>query len=96
MSSITSSWDIVSVQYEVRRPGAAQSSVCRSIIVQVFDGVVGVAVRLVVILGGHSPNFFRNTGYVKIIMEQSVADVPGCIYYSSEKFRLESLNLFLI
>jgi hypothetical protein len=27
-------------------------------------------------------------------MEQVVADVPGCIYYSSEKFQLESLNDF--
>jgi hypothetical protein len=62
--------------------------------VQVFDEVVGVVVRLVVILGGHSPNFFRNAGYVEIIMEQLVADVTGCIYYSSEKFRLESLNRF--
>jgi len=53
-----------------------------------------VVVRLVVIFGGHSPNFFRNTGHVEIIMEQLVADVPGCIYYSSEKFQLESLNCF--
>ena len=66
----------------------------RSVTVQVFDLVVGVVVRLVVISGDHSLNFVRNTGYMKIIVEQSVADLPGCIYYSSEKFRLESLNQF--
>ena len=76
------------MQYAVRRPGATQSSVCLSAVVQVLDVVAGVVVRLVVILGGHSPDFFRNTGYVEIIMEQYVADVPGCIYCSSEKFRL--------
>jgi hypothetical protein len=53
-----------------------------------------VVARLGVIFGGHSLDFFRNTGYVEIIMEQVVAGVPGCIYYSSEKFRLESLNYF--
>ena len=53
-----------------------------------------MVVRLVVIFDGQSPDFFRNTGYVEMIMEQLVADVPGCIYYSSEKFRLESLNRF--
>jgi hypothetical protein len=49
-----------------------------------------VVVRLDVIFGGHSLNFVRNTGYVEVIMEQLVADVPGCIYYSSEEFRLET------
>jgi hypothetical protein len=53
-----------------------------------------VVVRLVVIFGGQSMNFVRNTGYVEIIMKHLVADVPGCIYYSSEEFRLESLNSF--
>jgi hypothetical protein len=53
-----------------------------------------VVVRLVIIFGGHSLNSVRNTGYVKIIVEQSAADVPRCVYYSSEKFRLESLNHF--
>jgi hypothetical protein len=53
-----------------------------------------VVVRLVVILGGHSLNFVRNAGYMKVIVEQSAADVPRCVYYSSEKFRLESLNQF--
>jgi hypothetical protein len=60
----------------------------------VFDKAVGVVVRLVVIFGGRSLDFVRNIGYVEIIMEQVVADVPGCIYYSSEEFRLESLNYF--
>jgi len=49
-----------------------------------------VAVRLHVIFGGRSLNFFRNTGYVEIIMEQLVADVPGCIDYSSEELRFRS------
>jgi hypothetical protein len=53
-----------------------------------------VVVRLVVIFGGHSPNFVRNTGYVETIMKQLVVDVPGCIYYSSEEFRLETLKYF--
>jgi hypothetical protein len=53
-----------------------------------------VVVRLGVIFGGHSLDFVRNTGYVEIIVKQVVADVPGCIYYSSEEFRLESLNYF--
>jgi hypothetical protein len=51
-----------------------------------------VVARLVVIFGGRSPNFIRNTGYVEIIMERLVADVPRCIYYTSEEFRLESLK----
>ena len=51
-----SSWDIVSVSFEVRRPGATQSSICRSVTVQVFDGVVGVVVRLVVIFNPLTPN----------------------------------------
>jgi hypothetical protein len=53
-----------------------------------------VVVRLGVIFGSHSLYFVRNTRYVEIIREQVVADVPGCIYYSSEEFRLESLNYF--
>ena len=68
--------------------------VCQSVMVEVFDTVIGVAVRLVVISDGHSPNFVRNIGYMKIIMEQFVTDAPRCIYYSSETFRLESLNRF--
>jgi hypothetical protein len=52
-----------------------------------------MVVRLV-IFGGHSLYFVRNTGHVEITMEQVIADVPGCIYYSSEEFRLESLNYF--
>ena len=59
-----------------------------------FDEIVGVVVRLHVIFGDRSLNFFRNAGHVEIIMEQLVADVPGCIDYSSEEFRLESLNYF--
>ena len=51
-----------------------------------------MVVRLVIICGGHSLNFVRNTGYVEIIVEQSAADVPGCVYCSSEKFQLESLE----
>jgi hypothetical protein len=53
-----------------------------------------MVVRLCVIFGCHSLDFVRNTGYVEIIVKQVVADVPGCIYYSSEEFRLESLNYF--
>jgi hypothetical protein len=53
-----------------------------------------VVVRLVVVFGDHPLNFVRNTGYVEIIMEQLVTDVPGCIHYASEEFRLESLNCF--
>jgi len=53
-----------------------------------------VVVRLVVVFGGYSLNFVRNTGYVKINMEQLVVDVPGRIYYVSEEFRLESLDYF--
>jgi hypothetical protein len=53
-----------------------------------------VVVSLVVVFGGHPLNFVRNTGYVEIIMEQLVTDVPGCIHYASEEFRLESLNCF--
>jgi hypothetical protein len=60
----------------------------------VFDEVVGVVVCLVVVFGGHALNFVCNTGYVEIIMEQFVADVPECIDYASEEFRLESLNYF--
>jgi hypothetical protein len=29
-------------------------------------------------------------------MEQFVADVPGCIDYAYEEFRLESLNYYLL
>jgi hypothetical protein len=82
-----SSWDIVLVLYEVRGPGATQSSICRSVIIQAFDLVVGVVVGLIIICGGHSLNFVCNTGYMKIIVEHSAADVPRCIYYSSEKIR---------
>ena len=37
--------------------------------------------RLVVtrICGGHSLNFVRNTGHMKIVVEHSAADVPRCI-----------------
>jgi hypothetical protein len=66
------------VLYEVFRPGSTKSSIYRSIIVQVFAEVVGVVVCLAVVFGGHSLNFVCNTGYVEIIMEQVVADVPGC------------------
>jgi hypothetical protein len=45
----------------------------------VFDEVVGVVVRLVVVFGGHALNFVCNTGYVEIIMELFVADVPGAL-----------------
>ena len=38
-----------------------------------------MVVRLVLIFGGHPLNFFRNAGYMKIIVERSVADVPGCV-----------------
>jgi hypothetical protein len=51
-------------------------------------------VRLVVIFGGRSPNFVRNTGYVKIIMERLVADVPECIYYSSEEWNRWSIWMY--
>jgi hypothetical protein len=60
----------------------------------VFSEVVGVVVRFVVVFGGHALNFVCNTGYVEIIMEQFVADVPECIDYASEEIRLESLNYF--
>ena len=63
--------------YEVFRPGSTKSSIYRSIIVQVFDYVVGVVVRLVVVFGGYSLNFVRNTGYREISMKQLVVDVPG-------------------
>ena len=53
-----------------------------------------MVVRLVVVFGGYSLNFVRNTGYVEISMEQLVVDVSGCIYYVSEEFRLESLDYF--
>jgi hypothetical protein len=53
-----------------------------------------VVVRPVVVFGGHPLNFVRNTGYVEIIMEQFVADVPECIDYACEEFRLESFNCF--
>ena len=53
-----------------------------------------MVVRLVIIFGGHSLNFVRNAWYMKIIVERSAADVLGCVYYSSEEFRLESLNQF--
>ena len=53
-----------------------------------------MVVRLVVVCGGYSLNFVRNTGYVEISMEQLVVNVPGCIYYVSEEFRLKSLDYF--
>ena len=53
-----------------------------------------MAVRLVVVFGGYSLNFVRNTGYVEVSMEQLVVDIPGCIYYVSETFRFESLDYF--
>ena len=84
--------NIVSVLHEVRRPGATQSSICPCLIIQVFDWVVGVVVRLVIICGGHSLNFVRNAGYMKVVVERSAADVPRCVYCSSEKFRLESME----
>jgi hypothetical protein len=87
-------WNIVSVLHKVFRPGSTKSSIYLPIIVQVFDEVVGVVVCLVVVFGGHSQNFVCNTGYVEIIVEQFVADAPGCIYYASEKSGLESLNYF--
>jgi len=87
--------ELVSMLYEVFRPGSTKSSIYRSIIVQVFSEVVGVVVCLVV-FGGHSLNFVCVTGYVRIIMEQVVADIPGCIVNASEEFRLESLNYFYL
>ena len=53
-----------------------------------------MVVRLVVVFGGYSLNFVRNTGYVEISMEQLIVDVPGCVYYVSEKFRLELFSCF--
>jgi len=53
-----------------------------------------VVVRLVVVFGGYSLNFVRNTGYVEISMEQLVVDVPGRIYCVSEELRLESSDYF--
>ena len=52
-----------------------------------------MVVRLVV-FGGYSLTFVRNTGYVEVSMEQLVVDVPGRIYCVSEEFRLESLDYF--
>ena len=50
-------WIIRSMLYEVFRPGSMKSSICRSVVVRVFIGVVGVVVCLNDIFGGHSPNF---------------------------------------
>ena len=72
--------------YEIFRPGSTKSSVYRSISVQVFNEIIGVVVCLVVLFGGHPPNFVCDTRYVKIIMEQVIADIPGCIDYASEDF----------
>ena len=80
--------------YEVFRPGSTKSSIYRSISVQVFNETIGVVVCLVVVFGGHPPNFVCDTEYVKIIMEQVIADIPGCIDCASEDFWLETLNYF--
>jgi len=53
-----------------------------------------VVVRLFVVFGGYSLNFVRNNGYVEIGMKQLVVNIPGCIYYVSEEFRLKSLDCF--
>ena len=53
-----------------------------------------MVVCLVVVFGGYSLNFVRNTGYVEVSMDQLVVDIPGCIYYVSEEFQLESLGYF--
>ena len=53
-----------------------------------------MVVRLVVVFGGYSLNFVRNTGCVEIGMEQLVGDVPVCIYCVSEEFRLQLLDYF--
>ena len=62
--------------HEVVRPGSTKSSIYRSITVQVFDYVVGVVVRLVVVFGGYSLNSVRNTEYLEISMEQLIVNVP--------------------
>jgi len=77
--------ELVSLLYEVFRPGSTKSSVYRSISVQVFNEIIGVVVCLLV-FGGHPPNFVCDTGYVEIIMEQVIADIPGCIDCASEDF----------
>ena len=53
-----------------------------------------MVVRLVVVFGGYSLNFVRIIGYVEVSMEQLVFDIPGCICYVSEEFRLEPLDYF--
>ena len=72
--------------YEVFRPGSTKSSIYRSISVQVFNEITGLVVCLVVVFGGHPPDFFCDTGYMKIIMKQVIADIPGCIECASEDF----------
>jgi len=62
-----------------------KSSIYWSTNVQVFSEIIGVVVCLVV-FGGHPPNFVCDTRYVEIIMEQFIADIPGCIDYASEDF----------
>jgi len=74
------------VLYEVFRPGSTKSSICQSISVQVFNEIIGVVLCLVVVCGGHPSNFVCDTGYVKIVMEQVIADIPGCIDCASEDF----------
>jgi len=54
--------------------------------VQGFNEIIGVVVCLVVAFGGHPPNVACDTGYVGIIMEQVIADIPGCIECASEDF----------
>ena len=78
--------ELVSVLYEVFRPGLTKSSNYWSISLQVFNQIIGVVVCLVVVFGGHPPNFVCDTRYAKIIMEQVIADIPGCIDCASEDF----------
>ena len=51
---------------------------------------------VVVLFGGYSLNFVRDTGNVKISMEQLIVNVPGSVYCVSEEFRLKSLDYFLV
>ena len=51
-----------------------------------FNEIIGEVVGLLVLFGGHPPNFVCDTGCVKIIMEQVIADIPGCIDCASEDF----------
>ena len=72
--------------YEVFRKDSTKSSIYRPISVQVFNEIIGVVVCLLVVFGGHPPNIVCDTGYVKIVMEQVIADIPGCIDCASEDF----------